>query len=92
MWIRSQNKSSLAKANKLLIEKTNDKYSIVQTDAVNPVIKFFKTIGTTSTVIRLGTYETEERAIEVLDQIQDFISCDGEMNDCKFRVFKMPKE
>jgi hypothetical protein len=35
---------------------------------------------------------TGEEAIKVLDSIHDFISCDGEMNNCKFRVYQMPQK
>ncbi len=40
----------------------------------------------------LGWYSTEERALQVLDEIQAFINCDGEMNGNKYRAYEMPQE
>lgn len=40
----------------------------------------------------LGKYSSQERALQVLDGIQRFIACNGEMNGCKFNVYVMPAE
>lgn len=39
----------------------------------------------------IGDYDTEE-AIKVVDEIHSIIASDGELNDCTFRVYQMPKK
>mgnify|MGYP000949813373 CR=1 FL=1 len=44
------------------------------------------------TTFSLGDYNTEGEAIKVLDEIHSIIASDGELNDCIFRVYQMPKK
>ena len=61
MWIRTQDKETLVKADKLYIDKNNNKYTI-------------NFDSCTDRWYILGTYKSKERAIEVLDEIQERIS------------------
>ena len=60
MWIRSQNKETLANADKLYIGKNNNKYTINFDTYIDGWYI-------------LGTYKSKERALEVLDEIQRLI-------------------
>lgn len=60
LWIRSQDRKELRPQPKLGIDKLENKYYIV--DRYN-----------FESAIILGVYETEERALEVLDEIQNAI-------------------
>ena len=61
MWVRTQDKETLVKADKLYIDKNNNKYTI-------------NFDSCTDRWYILGTYKSKERAIEVLDEIQERIS------------------
>jgi hypothetical protein len=84
IWIRSQDKKTLAEPNLLNYEEEcrdsdgNRFENAIITDA-------------SETEYLLGTYATEERALQVLDEIQAFINCDGEMNGNKYRAYEMPQ-
>lgn len=56
LWIRSQNKRNLMKAEDIVVE---DNY-----------IEIFKQSDDST---RVGEYKTKERALEILDEIQNFI-------------------
>jgi hypothetical protein len=88
LWVRSQNKQSLLKANAIIINSFEDLIAIhgyIDSD----------------THLWLGTYKTKERALEVLDEIQKFIERDckeyksnGDYYTSKYEysVFQMPQE
>lgn len=58
LWIRSQNKEQLLKPNKLYVKILNEeRYEILSGEG------FYV----------LGTYKTKERALEVLDEIQEVL-------------------
>lgn len=60
LWIRSQNKKALIPNPKLVIDKLEDKHYIADRyDFKRETI--------------LGVYKTEQRALEVLDEIQSFL-------------------
>lgn len=61
MWIRIQNKEALVYANNFYIMKTNveEKYEISYFDG--------------DSFVKLGFYKSKERAIEVLDEIQNLL-------------------
>lgn len=65
MWIRIQNKEALVYANNFYIMKTKveEKYEISYFDG--------------DSFVKLGFYKSKERALEVLDEIQENI-CDFE--------------
>lgn len=70
LWIRSQNKHTLIKCNYVttLVEKLYD-------TAIYSIV--------TENDLCLGTYDSEHRLLEVLDEIQKYIN-----NNCKFIVQK----
>lgn len=63
LWIRSQNKLTLTKINSVVID-FNDKKKLVAN-----YIEFYGSEDYTP----LGEYDTEERALEVLDEIQNIL-------------------
>lgn len=91
LWIRSQNKKELIPNPQFGIEQCEERYYIV--DRYNFGNDFI-----------LGEYKSEERALEVLDEIQEFIECreksnielniDGINQTITYpkRIYKMPKE
>ena len=91
LWIRSQDRKELRPNPKFGIEILDDSCYIVDR-------------YTFDNAFLLGTYKTEERALEVLDEIQEFIECreksnielniDGINQTITYpkRTYKMPKE
>ena len=61
LWIRSQDKTILMKSPELRYEKRGDDHSILAYDTMEDFRIF-------------GTYSTKERALEVLDEIQAYIT------------------
>lgn len=75
LWIRSQDKTELIKVVTIL-EHLNQIYAYDSTSSDGRVV---------------GTYETKERALEVLDEIQNHTI----LNQCvppEHRFYEMPKE
>ena len=64
LWIRSQDKMNLVKIRQISLDYQNNKQIIA-----NYVPDFFENSGAYYEL--LGTYKTKERAIEILDEIQD---------------------
>ena len=67
LWIRSQDREKLIKVKDLYVEKypsSNNRYAIYNF--------FYDDLDDCD--IPLGTYETRERALEVLDEIQNIFS------------------
>ena len=60
LWIRTQNKIELTKVNDIQIDKVSDGFQIINYSENNYVII-------------LGLYKTKERALEVLDEIEERI-------------------
>lgn len=82
LWIRTQNKELLLKIDRIGIEEFDDGYGIVT----------YERIGTKNE-FGLGLYNTKERALEVLNEIQNYICPNGSMNLYDgTRVYEMPKE
>lgn len=78
LWIRSQDKETLIKCEKILVEEDKDRFAIVN-------------YIDTKNWFRLGLYKTKERALEVLDEIQNHTI----LNQCvppEHRFYEMPKE
>lgn len=70
LWIRSQDRENTVKIINQYGLKHNDKKTIIanyQPDFTDKYDGYYEI---------LGTYKTEERALEVLDEIQKFISID----------------
>ncbi len=80
LWIRSQNKTILAKVNKIEIKKDHDKYAIVSE-------RFIDDDYREDVYVCLGKYKERKRALEVLDEIQDFL-----WNDYRNEVYEMPED
>ena len=81
VWIRTQNKKALIKVNELFIVKHYEDYMIMDypNDNVN-------------SGLNLGVYKTQERALEVLDEIQEYIQHDCIDRDFVATIYQMPKE
>ena len=82
LWIRSQNKLTLTKINSVVIDY-NDKKKIVAN-----YIEFYGSEDYTP----LGEYDTEEKALEVLDEIQHKLITLCDSMNRKLYVYEMPKE
>ena len=80
LWIRSQNKLSLTKVNSVVID-FNDQKKLVAN-----YIQFNGDEDYTP----LGEYDTEERALEVLDEIQCHLVNINDSRDSYFYVYEMP--
>ena len=85
MWVRTQDKEALVYANNFYIMKTRgeEKYEISYFDG--------------DSFVKLGFYKSKERALEVLDEIQEkIINFEfGEANECLISnevVYQMPEE
>lgn len=76
LWIRSQDKMNLVKVNQVNVDYQNNK-QIIANYVGNFQCDYYEF---------LGKYETKERALEVLDEIQDYI------NNKYGDVFEMPEE
>lgn len=90
LWIRSQNKIELTKVNDIQIYKASDGFQIINYSENN-------------CVIILGLYKTKERALEVLDEIENKFLLDIENSNYKCadliikaymlpKIYEMPKE
>lgn len=91
LWVRSQDKEKLLKCNDIAIS-----YNMSIDAAIDAeVIKFkgYKIVGyfdkNTEYEI-LGTYETKERAIEVLDEIEDLLQ-NAYVGNANRIVYQMPE-
>lgn len=92
LWVRSQDKEKLLKINGLQYQ--NCKLVENETVEANILIGFYSPYENEI----LGEYKTKERAIEVLDEIQEkikhinkfsLVNEDYECDDC---VYEMPEE
>ena len=85
LWIRSQDRENTVKINRQYGLHWGDKTMIIadyQPDFVGTEGEYYEL---------LGKYSTKERALEVLDEIQNIIDdiADGKCVGC---VYEMPKE
>ena len=80
LWIRSQDKTILMKVNRICFERNIDD---------EPTIYGYENYDNYE---RLGIYKTKERALEVLDEIQEYIQHDCIDRDFVATIYKMPKE
>lgn len=93
LWIRSQDKRSLVKVDNLYVSVGNYICYYVEKGKEIPNT-YYRPSG------ELGRYESEERALEVLDEIQDIIISTSiiplENNDAitcgSAKVYEMPEE
>ena len=77
LWIRSQDKRILQKVNNIFLDANYENKRIVTYDGDNT---------------ELGTYETKERALEVLDEIQKLLKTAELNDDINVIVHQMPKD
>ena len=70
LWIRSQDKEDLIKVDNIGLAYKG-KYAFVDNDVIDD--KFYICQFTNDFYIKLGSYPTKERALEVLDEIQKLI-------------------
>lgn len=75
LWIRSQDKKALREVHDLNIDRSNGQYNICIYTGISNII--------------LGKYGTERRALEVLDEIQNFLET---RENVEQMVYEMPKE
>lgn len=94
LWIRSQDKMNLVKIRQISLDYSNKKKIIA-----NYMPDLFENSGCYFEL--LGTYKTKERALKVLDEIQEHIGflnvemCAGRFGELDFQsdiIFQMPKE
>ena len=86
LWIRSQDKSILTKVNNLFVCKYFDKYIISNYYNEYPN----DDNATPYDLFMYGTYKTKERALEVLDEIQDLLQ-NAYVGNANRIVYKMPE-
>ena len=95
LWIRSQDKEVLSKVNNLCYYTREDVCEFIKEDELKADIQHIVWSPDGSV---LGYYKTKERALEVLDDIQNFIENDGEEylneQECFLSrsVYEMPEE
>lgn len=88
LWVRSQDKEKLLKINGLQYQ--NCKLVENETVEANILIGFYSSYENEI----LGEYETKERAIEVLDEIQNFMrdyACVKKINRLGGEIDMIPK-
>lgn len=81
LWIRSQDKMNLVKIRQISLNYQNNKQIIA-----NYIPELYENSGEYYEL--LGTYKTKERAIEVLDEIQNYILLPNTDNSAY--VYQMP--
>lgn len=76
LWVRSQDKRILQKVDNIFLDANYENKRISTYDGDN---------------VELGTYKTKERALEVLDEIQDLLQ-NAYIGNSNRIVYEMPKE
>lgn len=84
LWIRSQDKSSIVKVDNLYVSVGNYICYYVEKGKEVPGT-YYRLSG------ELGTYKTKERALEVLDEIQDLLQ-NAYVGSLNRIVYQMPAE
>lgn len=67
LWVRNQTKTGLYKIDNIYIHEDEDKTIHIWADGINKYLKYY-----------LGGYKSKERALEILDEIQNFMLCNKE--------------
>ena len=78
LWIRSQDKKLLMKSTELRYNQKKEDYSILAYD-------------TKGNYRLLGIYKSKERALEVLDEVQDLLQ-NAYIGNANRIVYQMPKD
>ena len=87
LWIRSQDKMNLVKIRQISLDYQNNKQIIA-----NYIPDFYPNSGEYYEL--LGVYKSKERAIEVLDEIQNFMrdyACVKKINRLSGEIDMIPK-
>ena len=84
LWVRSQDKTNLVKIRQISLNYQNNKQIIA-----NYIPDFYPNSGEYYEL--LGTYKTKERAIEVLDEIQEYMNFDIKLK-LETCIYEMPVE
>lgn len=84
LWIRSQDRMNLVKVRQVSLNYQNNKEIIA-----NHTPDLYENSGEYYEF--LGTYETKERAIEVLDEIQDLLQ-NAYVGNANRIFYQMPQE
>ena len=84
LWIRSQDKMNLVKVRQISVNYQDNKQIIA-----NYMPELYENSGEYYEI--LGTYKTKERAIEVLDEIQDLLQ-NAYIGNVNRIVYQMPKD
>ena len=104
MWIRSQDRLTLVKSERLIISCPNENFE--GSGKYARVLNYKAQIGNTEDYDVLGVYETKERAIEVVNDMQEHLTAIGIINVQKHNnlvsffnkdilekiIFQMPEE
>ena len=77
LWIRSQDKKHLMKCEAIMYEETGTGYGL--------------RVFTKNYDFNIARYETKERALEVLDEIQDLLQ-NAYIGNANRIVYKMPEK
>lgn len=88
LWIRTQDKEDLIKVDNLGLAYRG-KYNFVDNDIAEEG-KYYICQFTEDYHCKLGTYKTKERALQILDEIQNWLETRG--NDVQQMVYNMPNE
>lgn len=79
LWVRVQSKTGLYKIDNVYIHEDEDKTIHIWSDGINKYLEYY-----------LGGYNTKERALEVLGEIQKYILLPN--TDGSAYVYQMPEE
>lgn len=77
MWIRSQDGTILIDCDSFAVEDHSGKYEVITLN------------GKSGISISLGTYSTKEKALKVLDEIQNWIHYEADENGI---TYQMPQD
>ena len=87
LWIRSQNKEKLIKVNELSLYDGN----ILKNDFILNDRPYYSNISIIANDnCNLGSYESKERALDVLDEIRCHLVNINDSRDSYFYVYEMP--
>lgn len=89
LWIRSQDRESMFEVQNVFYSTDNESKHLIRTIVANDIPKG---------IIELGQYSTKERALEVLDEIQNILYAglhatnNNQLAGITSIVYLMPKE
>ena len=87
MWIRSQDRKEITKVDNVSIMETNDMQG--NGKLIKRYGGYIHSYVGEGSYIRLGEYTTEKRALEVLDEIHEYIENEYMTNKTKENITRM---